>query len=146
MPGILLRIRRLRARFPTRAPRASPLRPLGGSLLAKGFASTDLVTDWNRARRAQVGEQLVDAPVERGKAELDRLAALPATAWKTATIARTGRYRRPRLHDDMVKIKGVSAKVRQIAVKDIGRDEPTLLITQDLATPPKTSSPATPNG
>ena len=74
---------------------------------------------------------------QRGKAELERLAALPASAWKTATIARSGRYRRPRLHEDMVKIKDVSAKVRQIAVKDIGRDEPTLLITHDLATPAK---------
>jgi transposase len=72
---------------------------------------------------------------QRGKAELARLAALPGSAWKSATIARTGRYRRPRLHEDMVKIRDVAAKVRQIAVKDIGRDEPTLLITHDLATP-----------
>ena len=71
----------------------------------------------------------------RGKSELARLAALPAPAWKTVTIARTGRYRKPRLHEDMVKIRDVSAKVRQIAVKNIGRDEPTLLITHDLATP-----------
>jgi transposase len=74
---------------------------------------------------------------QRGKAELQRLAALPASAWKTATIARTGRYRRPRLHEDMVKIRDISARVRQIAIKDIGRDEPTLLITHDLATPAK---------
>jgi hypothetical protein len=74
---------------------------------------------------------------QRGKAELQRLAALPGSAWKTATIARTGRYRRPRLHEDMVKIRDVSAKVRQIAIKDIGRDEPTLLTTHDLATPAK---------
>jgi len=72
---------------------------------------------------------------QRGKAELARLAALPASAWKTVTIARTGRYQRPRLHEDMIKLKEVSAKVRQIAVKNIGRDEPTLLITHDLATP-----------
>jgi hypothetical protein len=72
---------------------------------------------------------------QRGKAELERLANLPASAWKTITIARSGRYRRPRLHEDMVKLKEVSAKVRQIAVKNIGRDEPTLLITHDLATP-----------
>src|SRR5437667_289583 len=51
------------------------------------------------------------------------------------TITRTGRYRRPRLHEDMVKLTGVSSRVRQIAVKNIGRDEPTLLITHDLATP-----------
>src|SRR6266704_1888729 len=74
---------------------------------------------------------------QRGKSELARLAAVPASAWKTATIARSGRYRRPRLHEDMIKLKDVSSKVRQIAVKNIGRDEPTLLITHDLATPAK---------
>jgi hypothetical protein len=72
---------------------------------------------------------------QRGKNELARLAALPASAWKTITIARTGQYRKPRLHEDMIKLTGVSSKVRQIAVKNIGRDEPTLLITHDLATP-----------
>ncbi len=48
---------------------------------------------------------------QRGKNELTRLAALPASAWKTVTIARAGRYRRPRLHEDMVKIKDISSRV-----------------------------------
>jgi transposase len=74
---------------------------------------------------------------QRGKAELDRLAALPAAAWKTATIARSGQYRRPRLHEDMIKLKDLSAKARQIAVTNIGRDEPTLVLTNDLVTPAK---------
>jgi transposase len=72
---------------------------------------------------------------QRGKNELTRLAALPAPAWKTITIARTGQYRKPRLHEDMIKLTGVSTKVRQIAIKNIGRDEPTLLITHDFTTP-----------
>jgi hypothetical protein len=72
---------------------------------------------------------------QRGKTELERLATLPGAAWKTVTIARTGRYCKPRLHEDMIKLSGVSSKVRQIAVKNIGRDEPTLLITCDLTTP-----------
>jgi hypothetical protein len=72
---------------------------------------------------------------QRGKTELARLHALPTSAWKTLTIARSGRYRRPRLHEDMVKLRDVRTQVRQIAIKDIGRDEPTLLITHDLATP-----------
>jgi hypothetical protein len=72
---------------------------------------------------------------QRGRAELDRLAALPAGAWRTVTIARSGRYRRPRLHEDMINLKGVTTKVRQIAITHIGRDEPTLLITGDLTTP-----------
>jgi transposase len=77
---------------------------------------------------------------QRGKAELDRLAALPASAWKTVTIARTGhhrRHRRPRLHEDLITPKGVTTQVRQIAITNIGRDEPTLLITGDRDTPAK---------
>jgi hypothetical protein len=71
---------------------------------------------------------------QRGKTELARLDALPASTWKTATIARSGRYRRPRLHEDLIKLTDVSGKVRQIAVKNIGRDEPTLIITNDITT------------
>jgi transposase len=72
---------------------------------------------------------------QRGKAELERLSALPGSAWKTVTIARSGRYRRPRLHEDMIKIKDLSSRARQIAVTGIGRDNPTLVITNDLTTP-----------
>jgi transposase len=71
---------------------------------------------------------------QRGKTELARLDALPAREWKTVTITRSGRYRRPRLHEDMIKLTGISSQVRQIAVKNIGRDEPTLLISNDLTT------------
>ena len=74
---------------------------------------------------------------QRGKTELARLAALPASTWKTVTIARSGRYRHPRLHEDMVTLRDVRTQVRQIAIKNIGRDEPTLLITHDLHTPAK---------
>ena len=74
---------------------------------------------------------------QRGSTELARLAALPAAKWKTTTIARSGRYRRPQLHEDMIKLKDVDTKVRQIAIRNIGRDEPTLLIANDLTTPGK---------
>jgi transposase len=74
---------------------------------------------------------------QRGRTELARLAALPAGQWKTATIARSGRYRRPQLHEDMIKLTDVATKVRQIAIRNIGRDDPTLLITNDLTTPGK---------
>ncbi len=74
---------------------------------------------------------------QRGKAELARLAALPASAWNHATIKRAGRYRHPHLHEDMITLKGISAPARQIAVRNIGRDQPTLLITNGHATPAK---------
>src|SRR5438105_1016742 len=47
---------------------------------------------------------------QRGKNELARLAALPASAWQSVTITRTGRCRRPRLHEYMVKLTGVSSR------------------------------------
>jgi transposase len=74
---------------------------------------------------------------QRGSTELARLAALPAGQWKSATIARSGRYRHPQLHEDMIKLKDVDTKVRQIAIRNIGRDEPTLLVSNDLTTPAK---------
>src|SRR5439155_21592443 len=74
---------------------------------------------------------------QRGKRALDQLAALPASAWKSVRIDRAGRYRHPQLHEDTITLSGVSRPVRQIAVRNIGRDEPTLLITGDATTSAK---------
>jgi transposase len=70
----------------------------------------------------------------RGKTVLDQLAALADTAWRSVRIDRAGRYRHPQLHEDIIAIPDISAPVRQIAVRNIGRDEPTLLITADTTT------------
>ncbi|MDT2007139.1 hypothetical protein FXW78_26050 [Rhodococcus opacus] len=82
---------------------------------------------------------------QRGRAVLDRLDALPTSAWTTVRVQRAGRYRHPQLHDELFHLKGIEPRIRQIAVRNIGRDEPTLLITNDLTTRPRTCSPATPN-
>jgi transposase len=74
---------------------------------------------------------------QRGKRVLEVLAALPASAWTTYSIQRSGRYRHPQIHEEMVALKGVGRQLRQMAVRNIGHDEPTLLITNDLVTPAK---------
>jgi transposase len=74
---------------------------------------------------------------QRGKSVLAALAALPDSAWKSVRIDRAGRYRHPQLHEDSVAIKNISRPVRQIAVRNIGREEPTLLITHDTTTKAK---------
>ncbi|MGH9005514.1 MAG: hypothetical protein ACRDYV_20505, partial [Acidimicrobiia bacterium] len=74
---------------------------------------------------------------QRGKKVLDQLAALPDSAWTTHTIKRAGRYRRPQIYEEVVHLKGIEAPLRQIAIRNIGREEPTLLITNDLTTPAK---------
>ncbi|HZM75850.1 MAG TPA: hypothetical protein VFC19_08995 [Candidatus Limnocylindrales bacterium] len=74
---------------------------------------------------------------KRGPAILDQLCALPAASWTTYRIDRAGHYRHPQMHEQLVAIKGITNRVRQIAVRNIGRDEPTLLITNALGTPAK---------
>src|SRR6266699_3250758 len=74
---------------------------------------------------------------KRGRKALQALDALPAAAWKAVEIKRAGRYRRPHLHEDLIQLHDINAIVRQIAVKNIGRDQPTLLITNDATTRPK---------
>ena len=69
---------------------------------------------------------------ERGPKLMGELAALPASEWKTVRVERSGRYRTPEIHDQLVKIKDLEGPVRQLAVRNIGRDQPTLLITNDL--------------
>ncbi len=74
---------------------------------------------------------------ERGPKLTADLAARPDSEWKTVRIERTGRYRAPQIHDQLVQIKGISDRVRQLAVRNIGREQPTLLITNDLQTTSK---------
>jgi len=74
---------------------------------------------------------------QRGPKVLAALAALPADAWTTYTVKRPGRYRRPQIHEEIVHLKGVGQPLRQIAIRNIGHDQPTLLITNDYITPAK---------
>lgn len=56
--------------------------------------------------------------------------ALPDSAWKTVRLDRRGRYRTPKVCDQpAVKLSRYPGTVRQLAVKGLGRDAPTIIIT-----------------
>ncbi|MGH9149838.1 MAG: hypothetical protein ACRD0F_05800 [Acidimicrobiales bacterium] len=74
---------------------------------------------------------------QRGPKVLADLAALPASAWTTHNLRRAGRYRHPQVYEQVIRLKGIDHPLRQIAVRNIGHDQPTLLITNDLTTPAK---------
>lgn len=74
---------------------------------------------------------------KRGRTEIERLQALPATAWKRVRVERAGRYRNPHLCDETIQLDQISHPVRQIAIKNIGRDLPTLAITNNHDTTAK---------
>jgi hypothetical protein len=69
---------------------------------------------------------------ERGPKLMAELATLPDSEWKAVRVERSGRHRQPEIHDQLIKIKDIEGPVRQLAVRNIGRDQPTLLITNDI--------------
>jgi transposase len=69
---------------------------------------------------------------ERGPKLMADLAARADSEWKTIRVERSGRYRAPQIIDELTRIKDIEGSVRQLAVRNIGREQPTLLITNDM--------------
>jgi len=63
-------------------------------------------------------------------AELD---AWPASAWRRIELSGVSRaYRTPRIIDQRIELSDYRGDVRQVAVTDLGHEEPTLLLTNQL--------------
>jgi len=64
---------------------------------------------------------------------LQETAALPRSAWRTIELdVPTRKYKTPRIYEQNVVLAGGS--FRQIFIRDLGHDEPTLLLTNDRRT------------
>lgn len=60
-----------------------------------------------------------------------KLEALPDEEWSTITLERRGPYSRPQVHEDIVTVRGCPKPLRQIAVRGLGHDHPTLVLTNN---------------
>lgn len=64
---------------------------------------------------------------------LAALTRLPASAWQRVALQNVARaYRRPRLLDDTIHLTGYEGPLRQLTVADLGHEEPTFLVTNQL--------------
>src|SRR5438552_14125325 len=64
---------------------------------------------------------------------LATLARLPASAWRRVALQNVARaYRRPRILDDTIQLTGYAGPLRQLTVTDLGHEEPTFLVTNQL--------------
>ena len=64
---------------------------------------------------------------------LHELLSRPPSAWRRIELAGVSRqYKTPRILDDRVTLAGYTGPIRQITVADLGHDEPTLLLTNQL--------------
>lgn len=65
---------------------------------------------------------------------LAEIEALPASAWRQIELDSLSReYRTPRIIDQRIALSGYQGTVRQIVIKDLGHEEPTFLITNQLS-------------
>jgi hypothetical protein len=66
---------------------------------------------------------------------LKDVANMPASAWRTIALSNVDRkYKTPKVIDRSVNLAGYDGSIRQIFVKDLGHDLPTIIITNDNKT------------
>jgi hypothetical protein len=66
-----------------------------------------------------------------------QLEALPDSAWTQITLDRRGAYNKPQVHEQDVTVRGCPVPLRQIAVRGLGHDHPTLILTNDRTISPR---------
>lgn len=74
----------------------------------------------------------------RSAALLAQINALSPADYKTITLNRPGQHNRPRVHESHVRLSGYPKPVRQLIVTGLGREAPTVIITNDEHLPAKT--------
>jgi hypothetical protein len=64
---------------------------------------------------------------------LAALAEQPASAWRRVQLERVARaYRNPRILDEKIQLRDYDGPCRQLIVADLGHEEPTFLLTNQL--------------
>ena len=106
-----------------------------GTLPAELVFDSGLTTHANLARLNAMGVAFLTLR-RRSRRMMAALLAQPPGEWRRITLTNVGRiYRRPRILDRTVRLKGHSGDIRQIAVTDLGHEHPTLLITNRMEAP-----------
>jgi len=73
----------------------------------------------------------------RSRNLLQEIAATPASAWRRIELAGVARlYKTPRILDRRIRLKDYDGPLRQLTITDLGHEEPTLLLTNQLTRSP----------
>ncbi len=93
-----------------------------------------LTTHANLARISAMGVDFLTLR-KRSRSLLDAIDAVPESDWKQVRLTNVGRiYRTPRVLDQRVRISGYPDDIRQLAVRGLGHERPTLLLTNQMRT------------
>jgi hypothetical protein len=73
----------------------------------------------------------------RSRKQLAEIHQLPASAWRRIELEGIARaYRTPRILDERIELGDYDGPIRQLTITDLGHEEPTLLLTNQLRRPP----------
>lgn len=95
-----------------------------------------LTTQRNLSELNRLGVQFITLR-RRGAKIVETLASRPRSAWRRIHLTGVSRlYQTPRIIDERITLDDYEGTLRQIAVKDLGHEEPTLLLTNQMRRSP----------
>ena len=90
-----------------------------------------LTTYANLSKLNQMGITFITLR-RRSPALVAEVATMPRPAWQTVHLDVPHRkFKTPRVVDQRVSVKGYAGTLRQLLIRDLGHDEPTILLTND---------------
>jgi hypothetical protein len=103
-----------------------------GRLPEELIFDSKLTTYANLSRLNRMGIQFITLR-RRSKKLLDAIAQTPASAWRRIELESPSRaYKTPRVLDRRITLNDYDGPLRQLTVADLGHEEPTLLLTNQL--------------
>ena len=95
-----------------------------------------LTTYENLAKLNQLGITFITLR-RRSPALNAEVATMPRSAWQTVHLKVPHRkFQTPRVVDQRVTLKGYDGQLRQLLIRDLGHDAPTILLTNDTTSKP----------
>lgn len=103
-----------------------------GELPAELIFDSQLTTHENLSQLNQQGIFFITLR-RRSRKLLGEIYSRPASAWQRITLdSLTRTFRTPRVLDEYVTMKGYDGLLRQLTVIDLGHEEPTVIVTNNL--------------
>jgi len=103
-----------------------------GRLPEELIFDSQLTTYANLSKLTSMGIQFITLR-RRSRTLLDGIAQTPPSAWRRIELENVSRaYKTPRVLDRRIRLHGYDGPLRQLTVTDLGHEEPTLLLTNQL--------------
>jgi hypothetical protein len=107
-----------------------------GNVPGELIFDSKLTTHRNLSELNGLGVQFITLR-RRGPKIVEHIEARARSAWRRINLAGVTRlYRTPRIIDERISLDDYEGTLRQIAIKDLGHEEPTLLLTNQLSRSP----------